>query len=252
MKLENQIQEVVTSGIIDLNNDMNNINIGLVEIEKADFKLEKYITKVVTKDKKGTITKGYNNKKLVKLEINPKKLKETSVTIEYKIKVTNVGEVGGYIKEIVDYLPKDLTFNSEKNKGWEMRDDNLYNSSFANEKIKVGESREVLLILDKKMTEDNTGTVTNKAEISKQENDYGVKDINSTPLNRVEGENDMDTAKCIISIQTGKIILNIVIILGILSTIAIIITRKINKERRKANCSTKPEHRDIYDQHSSS
>ena len=57
------------------------------------------------------------------------------------------------------------------------------------------------------MTENNLGLVNNTAEIAEAYNELGIADSNSTPGNRVQGENDMGVADVIISIKTGEIIL---------------------------------------------
>ena len=55
----------------------------------------------------------------------------------------------------------------------------------------------------------------NRAEIQKDHNDYGVPDIDSTPGNRVPGEDDIDDAPVMVTIKTGnEIALYITIALG--------------------------------------
>ena len=49
------------------------------------------------------------------------------------------------------------------------------------------------------------GLKTNVAEISKDYNDRGVPDIDSTPDNKKPGEDDIDDAPVMLSISTGKI-----------------------------------------------
>ena len=65
------------------------------------------------------------------------------------------------------------------------------------------------------------GMKVNTAEISKDENPYGIPDIDSTPDNNKDGEDDQDTAPVILSITTGsapKYIVLSIIIMTILST----------------------------------
>ena len=45
----------------------------------------------------------------------------------------------------------------------------------------------------------------NWAEISKDYNEYGSPDIDSTPNNRKEGEDDIDDAPVLVTVQTGQI-----------------------------------------------
>ena len=80
------------------------------------------------------------------------------------------------------------------------------------------------------MTENNTGLTTNVAEIAEDYNELGVKDSNSTPGNKAQGENDMSNADAIISIRTGGIVYVSIIITMIVigATITIIILKMKN------------------------
>ena len=50
------------------------------------------------------------------------------------------------------------------------------------------------------------------AEISKDENEYGIPDIDSTPDNNKDGEDDQDEAIVVLSISTGSAPLYIALI----------------------------------------
>ena len=52
--------------------------------------------------------------------------------------------------------------------------------------------------------ENNMGVKTNVAEISKDYNKYGTPDIDSTPNNNVPGEDDIDDAPVMLTVQTGN------------------------------------------------
>ena len=90
------------------------------------------------------------------------------------------------------------------------------------------------------MTNDNTGVINNRAEIAEDYNEYGNKDINSTPNNNISGENDMGSADVIIAVSTGGTTLAYIILI-IVNTVLIAIEIKlmiknkiirIKKERR--------------------
>ena len=188
------------------------------------------MSKVTAKNNK-TITNNYTDATLVKQEIDSKQINSTTFVAEYTIKVTNNGNVPGYVKKIADYLPKDFQFNSELNKDWYQSGNTLYCTSLSNVAIKPGESKEVKLILVKKMNENNTGLFNNSAEIVESYNEYGLKDINSVEGNKVKGEDDMGSADLIISIKTGQIVLTAVftvIAVTALAVISIITYRKLN------------------------
>ena len=174
------------------------------------MKLDKYVSKVVIQNAKGTTTKDYGNSTFAKAEIDAKQLNNTTAVVEYTIKVTNAGEVDAYVKKIADYISKDYKFTSELNKDWYQSGDTLYNSSLSNEKIKPGESKEVKLIVTKQMTENNTGLIHNTAEVVESYNDLGLKD---------ENKNNSNSADLILSIKTGQVVTTITLIL---STIVII------------------------------
>ena len=202
---------VGSTEIIKINSEnIANINMGLQIAKNYDLKLDKYISKVVIQNSKGTITNEYDNTTFAKAEIDSKQLNNTTAVVEYIIKVTNVGEVDAYAKKIIDYISKDYKFTSELNKDWYQSGDNLYNSSLSNEKIKPGESKEVKLIVTKQMTENNTGLIHNTAEIIESYNELGLKDGN---------KNDSNSADLILSIKTGQVVTTITLIL---STIVII------------------------------
>ena len=143
-------------------------------------------------------------------------------TLEYTIKVTNEGEIEGYAKEIKDRIPEGLEFFAEDNPDWKITEEGVVTTdALANKLLKPGESATVQIALRWKKSESNMGMKINTAEISKDENPYGTPDIDSTPDNNKDGEDDQDTAPVLLSITTGSaptyIVLSIVI-MTILST----------------------------------
>ena len=127
-------------------------------------------------------------------------------------------------------MPNGLQFSSELNKDWYQQNGVLYNTSIANDKIVAGETKTLTLTLTKAMNENNTGLVNNTAEIAEAYNELGLGDINSTPANKVQGENDMDYADVILSIRTGGIVYVgiTIIVVAILVIVAIVLVRKKN------------------------
>lgn len=203
------------------NENIENINIGLVLNSKFDLELNKYITKVTVQNNSGTTEYNYNNEQLAKVEIKAKQMASSTVLVEYQIEVKNNGAVPGTATVIADYLPKGLKFNSEMNTNWyQGTDGNLYTEELKDIMLEPGESKQVKLVLTKAMTSNSTGTFTNAAEIYEDKNDFGLVDTNSTPANKEEKENDYSTAELIISTATGSpmmyigIIITSMIILG--------------------------------------
>ncbi|MBR0427121.1 MAG: hypothetical protein IJK18_02835 [Clostridia bacterium] len=186
---------------INLEDDKIDIDLGLAEAKIFSLKLDKTINKIIVTNKNGSKTYDYEDKDLAKVEISSKELSGSSVVIEYKLKVTNVGEIAGYAKTIVDYLPKSLTFNSGLNSNWYRKGNNIYTSSLSDTLIEPGQSQEVILTLTKKMTESNTGLTNNKAEIESAYNSMGIP--NTTTDKNNNETTDIGSADAIIGVKTG-------------------------------------------------
>lgn len=228
-------QRVAATDTLEIaNSSKSNIDLGLVEAKTFDLELSKTISKVTITNSEGTKTNEYDNVSLAKVEIAAKHLQNSTVVIEYKVKVKNNGELAGYVKNIVDYKPTDLTFNSSLNPEWYQEEGNLHTTSLANTKLEAGEEKELTLVLTKTMTESNTGLVNNTAEISEAYNNLGIDDVDSTPGNKQKSEDDMGSCNCIISVKTGVAITYITLTLSIIAVMAVgtyIISRKVlNKE----------------------
>lgn len=226
--------EEILAGITDTvkiaNASIDNYNIGLVEKQIFDFKLDKSVSKIIVQNKQGTTVREYNNEKLAKVEINSKYYKGSTVVIEYKIAVTNEGEIDGYANDIIDYLPSELKFSSELNKDWYIANDkNLHNTSLANQKIKAGETKELSLILTKTLNENEGGLISNISEIYQSSNNQNIEDRDSKAGNKANGEDDISKADVIIMVGTGAV--QICIIGIFIALIAIGITIFIMKRK---------------------
>lgn len=223
-------KNVATTDVITIENgSKSNIDMGLVEATTFDLALTKSISKVTVQTKECTKSYDFNNTDLAKVDINGKYLSGATVIIEYTFTIKNEGEIEGYAKELVDYMPKELEFNTELNKNWHKGNDgNLYTDELANTAIKAGDSKTVKLVLTKAMTDTNTGIVNNQAEISKDYNKVGIADKDSTPGDQDQKDDDMSSADLIIGVKTGETLIYIsAIIAGIvLAIIAAIIIKK--------------------------
>lgn len=211
-----------TNTITISDSSIANVNIGLIENPKFDLSLKMELSKATIVNSNGTKEYSFNNAKLGKIDIPGKYLPSTTATIEYKITIKNEGAVDGIAKKIVDYIPSDLNFGAGANPGWyKDKDGNIYNNTLTNTVIKPGETKELTLVLTKKMTGENTGTITNRAEIYEDYNELGLKDYNSTPGNKAQGENDLDYANLIITVKTGQVAMYITITLISIAIIAL-------------------------------
>ena len=180
-----------------------------VKVQYFDLALLKWVNKViVTEDgettERDTGHTGLENPEpIVKVELDRKKLNNTTVKFEYTIKITNEGEIAGYAKEISDYIPEGLEFVQADNPNWTVADGKVTTRGLEGTLLQPGESAEVKIILTWINNAENMGVKINVAEISEDYNDYGAKDIDSTPNNKVEGEDDIDNAPVMLSIKTG-------------------------------------------------
>ena len=236
------MQEITLNGVrvnvgvtdtISLTQDANNIDIGLVNKNGYDLKLDKYLTNVSVTTNSGTKYYSYDNTKLGRVEIRAKEINGAEVSVTYKIVVTNEGEAKVKVSEIYDYIPDGLTFSSKGNTNWTTDGKLLVNRSLMNQDLNPGESKEIVLTLTKTMNGEDTGTFTNAAEIGSVDTIEGVNDADSTPGNRKSNEDDYSEAQLIISISTGLgmyiSIGVIVLIIAILTIVAIKLKFNIGK-----------------------
>ncbi|MBO4293386.1 MAG: DUF11 domain-containing protein [Clostridia bacterium] len=214
----------MTNELVLTNKSLEHIDAGFIENEIFDLKINKYISKVTIQNTAGTVVKQYNKEQLAKVEIDAKLLASSTVLVEYTLEITNEGELAGYANEIVDYMPKDMSFNSEINKNWyKSTDGNVHTTALSKEIIQPGETKQVVLTLTKAMTENNTGVTTNKAEIAKSSNELSIPDKDTA--------DNMSSAEIIVSIRTGiEVSIGIIIAIIAMTTTGIIVYTKKRKE----------------------
>lgn len=213
---------------------VSNIDLGLIDAMNFDLKLDMGITKITVQNEKGTTSKEYNFEKLTKTEVSRKYLAGSEIYIEYTLRVKNEGEVAGFAKKIVDYIPEGMNFNSRLSPSWYTGNDgNLYTTELSNTEIAPGETKTVKLVLSKTMTSENTGRVSNTAEIAEDYNIYGISDSDSKPGNNNQNEDDFDRADSILSVGTGEVFIYVSVMITtfilIGALIFIIIIKKKNK-----------------------
>ena len=198
-----------------------------IKLTYFDLALRKWVTQaIVVENGKETVTQtGHTPEQdpepVVKVELNRKKLSSLTVKFKYSIRITNQGDIAGYAKEITDYVPEGLKFVAEDNKGWTDEGNNVISTKLLENKLlQPGESADVEVTLTWINGKDNLGLKTNIAEISEDYNDKGAHDIDSTPDNKVPGEDDQDDAPVLISISTGEARIYYALGFAVLITIA--------------------------------
>lgn len=214
--------KAVTDKIKVTDTSISDIDIGLVRAGIFDLSLDTNINRVIVQNDNETNTYEMENSKLAKVDINPKYANSSNIYVEYTVTVANKGEIAGYVKRIVDYLPNGLTLDTDMNPNWYVAaNGNAYNQELEDVLIQPGESRTVTIVLTKQMTEDGTGIINNTFEIDQTYNEYAISDIDSTEGNSAQGEDDISTADIIIGIQTGGSLINVMIISTTLITLLI-------------------------------
>ncbi len=180
-----------------------------VKVKYFDLALRKWVTQaIVIENGKETVTDTGHTaeddpEEPVKVEIPSGKLNKVVVKFRYKIRVTNEGEIAGYVREITDYVPEGLQFVAADNPGWTEENGVITTDALKDTLLQPGESAEVEIVLTWINNANNMGLKVNTAEISEDYNESDTPDIDSTPDNKVPGEDDIDDAPVILSIKTG-------------------------------------------------
>ena len=193
-----------------------------------DLALRKWVTEaIVTENGKTVTTKTGHSadddpESVVKVDLKKSKLNDVVVKFKYSIRVTNEGEIAGEATEIRDDIPAGLKFVAEDNPDWKEENGQIVTNKLANTTLQPNESAEVEIILTWINSEKNMGVMINTAEINKDHNNYGAKDIDSTPGNKVPGEDDIDDAPVMITVKTGTYIISVVsLICGVVLILSI-------------------------------
>ena len=196
-----------------------------IRLRYFDLALRKWVTEAIVTENGQTqvIPTGHHAEDdpedIVKVDLKKSKLGGITVKFRYSIRVTNEGEIAGFAKEVTDYIPQGLVFNPADNEGWTQTAPNVaVTDAIANTLLNPGESAEVSIVLTWVNNANNMGVKLNTAEISKDYNEYGASDIDSTPNNQKPGEDDIDDAPVMLTVKTGsEIIYYVALSVGFLS-----------------------------------
>lgn len=202
------------------------------DIEKVrvlyfDLALRKWVTQAIIIENGETrvVETGHkaedDPESIVKVDLKKSKIDDITVKFKYSIRVTNQGEIAGEAEEVEDIIPEGLKFIPEDNPDWKIVDGKYITEKLKHTTLQPGESAEVEILLTWINSEDNLGLKVNTAEIHKDHNKYGAKDIDSTPGNHKPGEDDIDDAPVMLSVKTGgaDVVSYIAIALAVVSII---------------------------------
>ena len=213
----------------DINEEKSLITITIPNEKKVfDLALRKWVTQAIVTENGQTYVTDTGHKaedepeEIVKVDLKKSKLNDVVVKFNYSIRVTNEGEIAGYAKEVSDYIPNGLKFVAEDNPDWTEKDGKIVTRALENTLLQPGESAEVKVLLTWVNSSNNMGVMINTAEISEDYNDYGIPDRDSTPNNKVPGEDDIDDAPVMLTVKTGSdVIIYISVACGILAILGV-------------------------------
>ena len=199
-----------------------------LKVQYFDLALRKWVTQaIVNKNGEETVIETGHKaeddpESIVAVDLKDSEIAKTTVKFRYSIRVTNEGNIAGYVKEIKDYIPDGLIFEAEDNPLWTQIDEKtIVTTQTENILLEPGESTEVEVILTWDKVAQNFGVMDNWAEISKDDNDFDSPDIDSTPDNNVHGEDDIDDAPVMVTVKTGEAqvyVITTLSVLGLLGT----------------------------------
>ena len=194
-----------------------------VKVALFDMKVEHWINKVILIEdgvQKVRLTGLNPNEdlgKIIKIDLNKKRIENTIIKFAYVIKVTNVGELPGSVREIVDTIPKGLEFIKEENKNWERDNKKIISTELQDIVINPGESKEINLVLKWENSGNNIGEKENKVEITKTSNEYNIEEIDARAKDRYK-TNNVSISTSLFSIITGGENIKIYVTIGIIFT----------------------------------
>ena len=207
-------------------NDVVNNTIELYyyyEAKPFNIGVEKEIIGIIVNGERRAPTNG----KLEKVEIYRKSTENTSVQIEYKIKVMNTGEVNGNAT-IEENIPEGMKL-ANNDGTWEEQEGKLIKVI---PELGAGETKEYTVLLNWEQTGENMGEKANEVKLVETGNVPGFVDNND--------KDNTSNANVIISVETGELpiglILALVALVG-LETVtlryAVVLTKRQKKKVNK-------------------
>ena len=201
------------------------------EPKSFNIGVEKEITAIVVNGTRRSATNG----KLEKVDIYRKSTENTSVQVEYKIKVMNTGEVEGRAI-IEDKLPEGMSL-ANNDGTWEVSGGSGAGNSGATitkviPEIGAGETKEYTVLLNWRTSGNNMGNKVNEVSLIQTDNVSGFKDNND--------KDNTDQATVSISVETGELPVGLLIALvglvaleSVTLRYAVVLTKKQKKSNKK-------------------
>ena len=202
----------------DNNNEWNeedDLDKEFVKVKYFDLALKKWVSRAIVTNQDGSqniIETGHTGDEdpepPAKVDLGRQDINKVTVKFEFQIKITNEGEIAGYATEVTDYIPEGLKFIQEDNPLWYPREplngrERVGTTQLADTLLQPGESATISILLIWINDPNNMGLKTNIAEISQDDNDSDTPDIDSTPDNFTDGEDDIDDAPVMLTVALG-------------------------------------------------
>ena len=191
--------------------------------------VEKDISAIIVNGNRRNATNG----KLEKVDIYRKSTENTSVQVEYKIKVMNTGEVEGRAI-IEDKLPEGMTLANNDGTWEESTSGENFSTTIRKviPEIGAGETKEYTVLLNWKTSGNNMGNKVNEVALTETDNVPGFKDGND--------KDNKDNATVSISVETGEfpvgLLVALVALVGLESVTlryAVVLTKRQKKNNKK-------------------
>ncbi len=190
--------------------------------------VEKEITGIIVNGNRRSATNG----KLEKVDIYRKSTENTSVQVEYKIKVMNTGEVKGRAI-IEDKIPEGMSL-ANNDGTWEVNNGTI---TKVIPEIGAGETKEYTVLLNWNTSGNNMGNKINEVSLIQTDNVPGFKDNND--------KDNTDQATVSISVETGELPVGLLIALvglvaleSVTLRYAVVLTKRQKKSNTKVQKKT--------------
>ena len=202
----------------DNNNEWNeedDLDKEFIKVKYFDLALKKWVSRAIVTNQDGSqniIETGHTGDEdpepPAKVDLGRQDINKVTVKFEFQIKITNEGEIAGYATEVTDYIPEGLRFIQEDNPLWYPREplngrERVGTQQLSDTLLQPGESATISILLTWINDQNNMGLKTNIAEISQDYNDSHTPDIDSTPDNFTDGEDDIDDAPVMLTVALG-------------------------------------------------
>ena len=216
------------------NEEYGKTQIGM-DFKYVDLQAEVRITDIIEKNAQEQKQFKYDiyqkPGEMVKLELAPKKIDNTYLTICYQINITNLGNEIGILENIIDVLPEGTNFQIAQNEGWILNREG--NAQYDAQKLEIlpRETKRIEITLNWEATEENLAQKTNKIAIQAS-NDLDEILLQEEKI-QLEKTNNYASSSMLVSVITGRTIvlwtILTICVLGILVTGILIIKKYVIK-----------------------